>query len=92
MSWSVSLIGKPANVVKALEAESAKFTDQSKVEYDAALPHLVGLVQQNFVADESGYVEPTIKLDAAGSGYSRDGKQLQRSCRVKIEPLYTKLV
>lgn len=38
MSWSIKLVGKPAKVVEALDAESAKLSGQCKAEYDAALP------------------------------------------------------
>ena len=95
MSWSVSFIGKPANVVQALEAHSEKIVnnDQSKLEYDEAKPHLIGLVQQNFVTPgASGHKEPIIKLTASGSGYTKDGEQVQRSCTALIEGFYSELV
>ena len=95
MSWSVSLIGKPENVVKALQDESLKQQGQCKVEYDSILPHLVGIVSENFVSEEgakNNYVQPMVKLDASGSGSASSTAQLQRSCTVKLEYFYSKLV
>ena len=45
MSWSVTFIGLRDNVVRALEENSNKLDGQSKVEYDAAVPHFIGLVR-----------------------------------------------
>ena len=91
MSWSISIIGKPGNLVAALLEESDKLSDQSKLEFDEALPHLIGLVQENFAAEQP-YVEPVIHLEANGSGISRAGKQLSRSCQVKMQNFYSRLV
>jgi hypothetical protein len=93
MSWSISLLGRPPKVVKAIEAESERLSGQSKIEFDAAKPHLIGLVMENFLdSSEPGFCEPLIKLEAAGSGSARGDKQLQRTCTAKIETLYTRLV
>jgi hypothetical protein len=92
MTWSVSFIGKPEAVVGALEKESDKLTGQCKVEFDAAKPLLVGLVKENFAAEGSGYTQGMIRLEASGSGACRDGKQLQRSCQVKLEQFWGTLV
>ena len=97
MSWNVSFIGKPENVVAALEKYMADTpaTDQSKIEYEAAKPHLIALVQNNFASKDSTYVCPTIKIEASGSGSAKmtdPPVQLQRSCTVKIEPMYIALV
>lgn len=47
MSWSIDFIGSPENVSKVLEEHSTKISGQSKVEYDAVLPHIKALVEQN---------------------------------------------
>jgi hypothetical protein len=90
MSWSVQFIGKPENVATALEAESAKFSDQSKVEYDAALPHFVALVKENF--GNTGTIGTILKFTASGHGYSVNGEQKNRQCLVNIEAIYGTLV
>jgi hypothetical protein len=87
MSWSVSVIGKPANVCAELGKQSEALNGQSKIEFDAALPHLLALVKENF-----GSIEPTIHLRASGHGSAQEGKQVQRTCSVSIEPTWTKLV
>jgi hypothetical protein len=66
MSWSVTFIGKPENVSKALKEHSEKIDGYSKIEFDAALPHLDGLVSQNFHANELH--TPVIKITASGHG------------------------
>ena len=92
MSWSVNLIGKPANVVAALEATGKGWEGQTKVEFDAARPALVALVKQNFAKEGSGYVEPVLHFAASGSGYSANGEQLHRNCTVTLECMYATLV
>jgi len=87
MSWSVQFIGKPENVVTALEKESAKLTDQSKVEFDSALPSLIGIVKENF-----GENVPLVKLVASGHGYAKDDVQVQRQLTVSVELIYGVLV
>lgn len=87
MSWSIAFIGKPENIAKALEDNSAKLNGQSKAEYDAALPHLLGLVKENFAQNP-----PMLKVSASGSGYSTNGEQLQRNCNVFIESMYGMIV
>lgn len=87
MSWSITIIGKPENVAKALEEQSAKLTGQSKVEYDDALPHFAALVNQNFGADPS-----LVRIIASGHGYASEGVQKQRQCTVTLECFYGTLV
>jgi hypothetical protein len=97
MSWSITVIGKPENVVAALEAQSAKESGQCKIEFDDALPHLVGLVRQSF--NEKPEFTPMVRLEASGSGCASSDsnapgvmRQTSRSCQVKIEQFYAKLV
>jgi len=85
MSWSVQFIGKPEKVAEALNAESVKMSGESKKEYDSALPHLVGLVNENF---GTPYL---IKIAASGHGTvytNRSDRQLTAS----IELIYGVLV
>lgn len=105
MSWSIALIGKPENVVKALHQESEKLSGQSKIEFDDAKPHLIGLVEQNFNSNHPDSV-PVIKLTASGSGGSSretvtdaatgavtvTTKQHYRSCTAAIDNFYARLV
>ena len=88
MSWSISILGKPEKVVEAIEEHSSTLNGQCKLEFDDAKPHLVGLVRQNFGQHEGLLID----LVASGSGSAdRDGKQVQRSCTVKIEASWRKL-
>lgn len=98
MSWSVRLFGKPCNVVRALKEHSEQLKDQCKIEYDAAMPHLVALVEQNFAQPGSGYTTPMVRIDASGSGISKMSApgapvaQVQRNCVVKVEAFYEQFV
>lgn len=95
MSWSVLLIGTPTNVAKALEDESTKLDGQSKIEFDAAMPHLRALVLENF-ANAEPYTIPLVHLEASGHGYATgtpdNVQQVQRTIQVKITPLHGRLV
>jgi hypothetical protein len=90
------LIGRPENVVAALKAESAKLTGQCKAEFDDALPHLSGLVLENFHQEHDRV--PMVSLEACGSGTStthpetKETRQLERSCTVKLERFYRKVL
>ncbi len=87
MSWSILFIGKPANVAEALEKESSKFTGDSKVEFDSALPHLTALCKENFGNDQA-----ILRFEANGHGYSVNGEHKTRQCQVKVELMYGNLV
>lgn len=85
MSWSVLLVGKPDNIVAALEFESGKLTGNCKEEFDGALPGLILLVRQNFQDRVGpGYGPPTLTLEASGSGTAENGKHMNRECQVKL--------
>ncbi len=92
MSWSIHFIGKPEKVAEALKANAAKLEGQSKLEYEAALPNLVSLVENNFAGDGTGYTPPLVRIEANGSGVAREDRQLQRSCTVKLEPFYAQVL
>ena len=80
MSWTAQYVGKPEKVVEALEAQSAKMSGESKVEFDDALPHLIGLVKENF---GFGYL---VKLVASGHGQT--GEKPTRQLTVSLELIY----
>lgn len=82
MSWSISFIGTPENLVKAMEAYSEKLDVSSKEEYDAALPHLVGLVNQIYNEENNLMVRVT----ANGHAYFR-GEKKYSYCNVNIEQI-----
>ena len=83
MSWSVGFIGKVSNVVAALKAESDKFTGPSKQEYDASMPSIVALVEQNIRPAAIG--EPVVKVEASGHGYVESGELRHNQVRVLVE-------
>ena len=92
MSWSVQLIGRPPAVAQALQEHNATLNGQSKAEFDDALPHLLGLVEQNFATEDSSYIPPVIQLEGSGSGVTKDGVQEYRTLIVTVKQLYGKLV
>lgn len=79
MSWSIKLQGTPEEVVQALQEQSSNLTDYSKEEYDSALPHLVGLVKEN-------YGIAGVKISARG--YGNNGEKPYRNCNVTIQPIF----
>ncbi len=86
MSWSFSCIGKPENVADALQSHGQTIVgDQSRLEFYTALPHLLALVQQNFVVPGSGYGAPTLDVDFCGCGTEHGGVQVHRNCMVSIK-------
>ncbi len=87
MSWSVSTKGKVSDVVKHLEDYSTILNGQSKIEYDDAMPHLIGLVKQNFDNVEAND-EPAIEINANGSGYASNEEQINRSFGCSIVRVY----
>lgn len=88
MSWSIGFIGTTKNVITALKDESAKLSGQSKEEYDSALPHLIGMVEQNF---EKGF-DPVVKITANGHGYAVDGALQSGTLQMQIERFYGTIV
>jgi hypothetical protein len=84
MSWSVQFIGKPEKVAEALIKQADSMSGESKNEYGSALPHLVGLVKENFGYD---YV---VKITASGHGQT--GEKPNRQLTASIELLYGMLV
>lgn len=92
MSWSIACIGHPEAVAAALDEYGAKLTDQSKAEFDAALPMLKGLVLQNFVPPDNANGQPTIDFEASGHGVAINGVDRDRSCRVLIQPSWKRIL
>jgi hypothetical protein len=88
MSWSIIFIGTPDNISKALAKHSEQLTGKSKEEFDIALPHLAGLVGQNFNKTS----EPVLKLMANGHAYDSNGVPEYSNCQVVIENLGAALV
>lgn len=66
MSWSVNVVGKPEGILSSLDKTSESLQGQSKEEFDAALPHLKGIVSQVGGA----YIEKCYSLSASGHGYA----------------------
>lgn len=84
MSWSVTFIGTPAKITEALEKHSTTvLSGKSKEEFDTALPHLNGLIAQNY----SSVGEPVLRLAASGHGHEG-----YNTCHVNIEHLNGNLV
>ena len=82
MSWSVSFIGAPDNIVAALEKESERLTGPSKDEFDTVKPMLACLVRQNF--NNTGYT-PMLQLTAHGSATVIEGKPVFGNVGVTLQ-------
>lgn len=94
MSWSVNFVGQPKDLVIALGAAGNSWDGHAKIEYEAARPILISLVQQNFATGEGyeGIAHPMLHLEASGHGYIDHAKNERRNLFVKLEPLHATLV
>jgi len=88
MSWSIGFIGTATKVVEALKEEANNLSGASKLEYEAALPYLIGIVEQNF----DNNIEAIVKLQASGHGYFIDGKQSQNTLSIALDRFYGKIL
>lgn len=87
MSWSIELIGKPENLVVALDKHSESLSGPSKEEFDAVLPHAKGIIQQNY-----GPHAQLLRVKGYGSGYKPTPETEHRSCMLSVEPVVGQLV
>lgn len=90
MSWSIRCVGTPEKICAKLDEASERFADNSKIEFDDALPGLKQMVLQNFDRRE-GAKPIIVELEASGHGYfeMKDGQKipLDRTCRVSFRCL-----
>jgi len=84
MSWSLSVIGTPDAVKRALADYSESLRDQSKSEFDEALPALEALVGANVGGQ-------AVKLVAAGHATFEGDQKTSGNCSVVVEPFYGKV-
>jgi hypothetical protein len=80
MSWSVRFIGKPENVIGALDKHSETLTGQSKAEFDEAKPALQTLVRQ--------HVGQLVDLSANGHATFTNGEKSFGNCGVTLGAMY----
>jgi hypothetical protein len=90
MSFSVNYIGTPTKIVEALKKHSEELTGQSKEEFDAALPSIIGIVELNY--DNSAGHCMSIKLSAHGHAYSNGGERRSSNCSVNIEAVGSQIL
>ena len=69
MSWSINMIGTPEKLVEALKKHSETLSGKSKEEFDAALPHMIALIEEN----KGGYAKNALEISGSGHGYGEDG-------------------
>lgn len=85
MSWSVRVIGSPAACAAELRTDAQRLRGSARRQYEDALPHLVGLVEQNFAeAEFAGHASAELIVEAEGSGVEVNGRQILRECTVSI--------
>lgn len=91
MSWSICIIGKPENVVKALGDYSEKLTGASKEEFDAALPNIVALVKMNYNRNPN-QTESVIRVEGNGHAYKQNDEPYYSNLNISVTPLNGTLV
>jgi len=84
MSWSVSLIGTPEGVSKALDEYGSTLSGQSKDEFEKAEPALNQLL--SLVVGENNYVS----LRASGHATITDGVTTYSTVSVALDQFYGK--
>lgn len=85
MSWGIQLIGKPDKINERLQKYSESLRDQSKAEFDEAMPHLQALISQ-MVGENL-----LVKLSASGHASFSGGEKTYAQVSVAIDPLYGEL-
>ena len=95
MSWSVNIVGRPHAIRKALEAQAASLTGQSREEYERALPHLIALVVLNEPSNELS--KDAVEVVASGHATIRVGGDGMKTvdysaCTVSIKRLGSMIV
>lgn len=86
MSWSINLIGTPANIEKELINYSSQITGDAKKEYDEAMPSICALVNLNF-----GPYNSLLELIASGHAYAALGGT-SSNFSISLKPTPSKLV
>ena len=80
MSFYTSLLGKPESLKAKLCDYSTGLGGQSKEEFDAVLPAIETIIDQNV-----GNV--ALRVTAAGHAQLVDGKKVQGNCNITVENL-----
>lgn len=79
MSWSLEFKGTSKGITEELDQFAETLTEPSKSEYMKALPHLKGVVDQNFGTDSK------MQLTANGHGlFDGEGDQTQGTLQVHL--------
>jgi len=81
MGWKFSATGTLEDLRRALDAEDEMMPAESKVEFEAAKPHLRGLLSLG-----AGKSSATLHIEASGGAYERDNQPAYSTCNVKIVP------
>ena len=90
MSWSVFFVGKSIDVNRRLHEESDKLGGHSRLAYDAAKPHLIGLLEQNQSEQATSGQGPDdflVSVKAHGSASFDGDRKLSSSCFSEIKRL-----
>lgn len=80
MSFYTSLLGRPESLKTKLREYSNNLTPPSKDEFDAVLPAIETIIDQNV-----GNV--ALRVTATGHAQFADGKKVQGNCNVTVENL-----
>lgn len=81
MSFSVTYVGKPEAIKRALAQTSERLSGQSKNEFDAVKPALETILDQQVG-------NGAVKLAAHGhASFDGDGQKTYGSCGVEVTPI-----
>lgn len=82
MSFSVSYIGTVRGLKAQLAKHSNELYDQSKAEFDAVLPAMNAILEQNVSSSPV-----VLQLEASGHASFDKGEKVYGSCSVNVRPL-----
>lgn len=77
MSFSISVVGKPEAIKRRLAEESTRLLGQSKAEFDAVLPSLNTILDQNVG-------NGAVRLDANGHASFKGDEKTYGQCSVSV--------
>ena len=92
MSWSISLTGKPKNIIAALDKFSASLSGLSKEEFDEVLPGFRTILG-SIVQEPQAAADPNsmFRFSASGHACMSNGVKTSSNCIVSIEHAYVRL-
>lgn len=82
MSWSFNGVGKPEALKRAIDADVARATGQSREEYEQVAPHLKGIL-------DAAHADAAVQISANGHATFTNGERTYAYIAVDIKQIGT---